>query len=189
MWSYNDNSKEEIIDKCTLNVPVFPSLTNVLHVDGLLTNLINISQLCYDNLHVTFGKNSCFILDDFNNCLMIENMSIDNYYTIGDNHMCKSVKVDESVLYHKNLGHTNFRNFINQLNMMLWKVYLWLSINIQNMQCMSKEYISMCCTKCHCMLLNHIVLNYCIWILRDILRLKLWMKKLIKMRILISWTY
>ncbi|XP_073138460.1 uncharacterized protein [Henckelia pumila] len=50
--TYGGGSKGNIVGKGTLDVADLPKLCNVLHVEGLTTNLIIISQLCNDNLHL-----------------------------------------------------------------------------------------------------------------------------------------
>lgn len=84
--TYGGSSKGKIIGKDTLDVNEFPKLLNVLHVDGLLANLISISQLCDDNLHVKYDKNSCYVLNKTGECLMTGNMCIDNCYLICSNY-------------------------------------------------------------------------------------------------------
>ncbi|XP_073153159.1 uncharacterized protein [Henckelia pumila] len=64
--TYGGGAKGRIIGKETLNVEGFPKLHNVLHVEGLNANLISISQLCDDDLHVKFDKNTCEVFDNTN---------------------------------------------------------------------------------------------------------------------------
>ncbi|XP_073120658.1 uncharacterized protein [Henckelia pumila] len=70
--TYGGGSKVNIVGKGTLNVAGLPKLRNVLHVVGLTTNLISISQLCDENLHVQFDKNECKVFDSSNLCVMID---------------------------------------------------------------------------------------------------------------------
>lgn len=39
--------------------PSYPYLEDVLLVEGLTTNLINISQLCHQGLNVSYNKSGC----------------------------------------------------------------------------------------------------------------------------------
>ena len=54
--TFGDGGKGTILGSCSLKVLGMPKLENVLLVDGLKVNLINISQLCDDNLLVQFTK-------------------------------------------------------------------------------------------------------------------------------------
>ncbi|CAA0813114.1 Unknown protein [Striga hermonthica] len=54
--TYGGGEHGNIIERGTLNVEGLPKLQNVLLVDGLKANLISISQLCDDNLHVKFDN-------------------------------------------------------------------------------------------------------------------------------------
>ena len=50
--TFGDGERSHVVGKGTLKVNGLPSLNNVLHVKGLKENLINISQLCDQNLYV-----------------------------------------------------------------------------------------------------------------------------------------
>lgn len=78
--TYGDGAKGRIIGLGTLNVESLPKLHNVLHVEVLNSNLISISQLCDDDLHVKFDKNSCQVFDKANICVMTGIRSGDNCY-------------------------------------------------------------------------------------------------------------
>lgn len=68
--TYGDDTKGRILGKGTMNVEGIPKLHNVLHVDGLNSNLISISQLCDDDLFVKFDKNICEVFDKSNSCVL-----------------------------------------------------------------------------------------------------------------------
>ncbi|XP_073277698.1 uncharacterized protein [Primulina huaijiensis] len=70
--TYGGGAKGKIVGKGTLNVEGLPKLHNVLHVEGLNSNLISISQLCDDNLHVKFDKHTCEVFDEANICIMTD---------------------------------------------------------------------------------------------------------------------
>ncbi|XP_073137561.1 uncharacterized protein [Henckelia pumila] len=91
--TYGGGAKEKIVGKGTLNVEGFLKLHNVLHVKGLNENLISISQLCDDDLHVKFDKNTCKVFDDANICVMIGSRSADNCYQLGDELACRHSKM------------------------------------------------------------------------------------------------
>ena len=57
--TFRDGSKANVIGKGTINLEGFPTLENVLFIDGLTADLISISQPCDDTLDVKFTKNKC----------------------------------------------------------------------------------------------------------------------------------
>ncbi|XP_073029403.1 uncharacterized protein [Primulina eburnea] len=68
--TYGGGGKERIVGKGIMNVDGLPELHNVLHVEGLNSNLISISKLCHNDLHVRFNKNNCEVFNDANVCVM-----------------------------------------------------------------------------------------------------------------------
>ena len=57
-------------------------MKKVMHVEGLIANLIGISQLCDLNLHVRFANEKFQILDTSGKCILEGNRSLDNCYTL-----------------------------------------------------------------------------------------------------------
>ncbi|XP_075477215.1 uncharacterized protein LOC142518338 [Primulina tabacum] len=90
--TYGGGAKCRIVGKGTLNVDGLPELHNVLHVEGLNLNLIIISQLCDDDLHVRFNKNNCEVFNDANICILSGTRSADNCYLLGEGDDCRSAK-------------------------------------------------------------------------------------------------
>ncbi|XP_075494766.1 uncharacterized protein LOC142532333 [Primulina tabacum] len=111
--TYGGGAKGRIVGKRTLNVEGLPELHNVLHVEGLNSNLISISQLCDDDLHVKFNKNSCEVFDNANICIMTCARSTDNCYQLGEGDDCRSAKTTDLDLWHKKLGHVSFKTLKN----------------------------------------------------------------------------
>ncbi|XP_073133673.1 uncharacterized protein [Henckelia pumila] len=111
--TYGGGAKGRIVGKGTLNVKGFPKLHNVLHVEGLNANLISISQLCDDDLHVKFDKNTCEVFDNANCCVITGTRSVDNCYQLGEELACRQSKIDEFSLWHQKLGHVNFKTLKN----------------------------------------------------------------------------
>ncbi|XP_075515429.1 uncharacterized protein LOC142550075 [Primulina tabacum] len=111
--TYGGGAKGRIVGNGTLNVDGLPILHNVLHVEGLNSNLISISQLCDDDLHVRFNKNNCEVFNDANVCVMSGTRSADNCYLVGDSNNCRSDKVSNLVLWHQKLGHVSFKTLKN----------------------------------------------------------------------------
>lgn len=54
--TFGDGSKARIIGKGVLSTDYMPEMKNVLLVKGLKANLISISELCDEELHVEFNK-------------------------------------------------------------------------------------------------------------------------------------
>ncbi|XP_073121706.1 uncharacterized protein [Henckelia pumila] len=111
--TYGGVAKGRIVGKGTLNVKGFPKLHNVLHVEGLNANLISISQLCDDGLHVKFDKNTCEVFYNANHCVVTGTRSVDNCYQLGEELACRKSKVDEFSLWHQKLGHVNLKTLKN----------------------------------------------------------------------------
>ncbi|XP_073287691.1 uncharacterized protein [Primulina huaijiensis] len=111
--TYGGGAKGRIAGKGTLNVDGLPNLHNVLHVEGLNSNLISISQLCDDGLHVKFDKDNCEVFDNTNTCILIGTRSADNCYQLGEDLVCNHSKVSELNLWHQKLGHANFKTLKN----------------------------------------------------------------------------
>ena len=57
--TFGDGVTARVLGRGTLNVDGFPWFKNVLHVDGLKTNLISINQICDLNLNVNFSRGKC----------------------------------------------------------------------------------------------------------------------------------
>ncbi|XP_075478934.1 uncharacterized protein LOC142519793 [Primulina tabacum] len=111
--TYGGGAKGKIVGKETLNVEGLPKLHSVLHVEGLNSNLISISQLCDDNVHVKFNKHVCEVFDESNICIMTGTSSSDNCYQISEELSCKHAQITELDLWHQKLGHVNFKTLRN----------------------------------------------------------------------------
>ncbi|XP_073063983.1 uncharacterized protein [Primulina eburnea] len=112
--TYGGGAKGRIAGKGTLNnVDGLPNLHNVLYVEGLNSNLISISQLCDDGLHVKFDKDNCEVFDNTNTRILTGTRSADNCYQLGEDLVCNHSKVSELNLWHQKLGHANFKTLKN----------------------------------------------------------------------------
>ena len=100
-----------------MNVSGLPVLDNILLVDGLKANLISISQLCDQDLTVTFTKNDCKVTREDNSVFMKGLRSPDNCYMWSGPSMtsasCLLSQTDATDLWHKRLGHLNLRSLGN----------------------------------------------------------------------------
>ncbi|XP_073064132.1 uncharacterized protein [Primulina eburnea] len=111
--TYGGGAKGRIVGKGTLNVDGLPNLHNVLYVEGLNSNLISISQLCDDGLHVKFDKDNCEVFDNSNTRILTGTRSADNCYQLGEDVVSNHSKVSELNLWHQKLGHANFKTLKN----------------------------------------------------------------------------
>lgn len=91
-----------------------PSLDNVLLVKGMTTNLISISQLCYEGVKVNFTKSECLVTNEKNEFLMRGVRSKDNCYLWSSKETnyastCQISKEDEVNPWHQKLGHLHLK--------------------------------------------------------------------------------
>ncbi|XP_073019283.1 uncharacterized protein [Primulina eburnea] len=111
--TYGGGAKGRIAGKGTLNVDGLPNLHNVLYVEGLNSDLMSISQLCDDGLHVKFDKDNCEVFDNANTRILTGTRSAGNCYQLGEDLVCNHSKVSELNLWHQKLGHANFKTLKN----------------------------------------------------------------------------
>jgi len=89
---------------------------DALLVDGLKHNLLSVSQI-YDQVHkVVFSTKDCEIRNSASGKLVAKGVRTpDNIYILNkiQENKCYLSQTDESWLWHKQLGHTSFKNLIN----------------------------------------------------------------------------
>ena len=86
----------------------------MLLVKGLTTNLISISQLCYQGFKVNFSKEECLMCNEKNEVVMKGIRSKDNCYIwvpqeLNLSSTCVSAKENEVKLWHQKLGHLHLK--------------------------------------------------------------------------------
>ena len=113
--TFGNGVQGRVLGKGTLNMKGFLRLESVLHVDGLKTNLISISQIYDLDLHVNLTRGKCSVVDNFGNCLLKGVRSVDNYYTLSQPYTCHNVSINNVDLWHDILGHLNSRPFLRLL--------------------------------------------------------------------------
>ena len=86
--TFRNGVKGRVLDEGVLDIEGFLRLKNVLHIEGLKANLISISQLCEQDLHVKFSKNKCLMFDKSENCVMEGSRSSDNCYMLTSPFAC-----------------------------------------------------------------------------------------------------
>ncbi|KAH6800650.1 hypothetical protein C2S52_001114 [Perilla frutescens var. hirtella] len=112
--TFGDGKRGKVIGKGKLIVEGMPKLMKAMLVDGLIANLISISQLCDDDMTVVFTKESCRVMNKNNDLFMEEKRSADNCYQL---HVptqcsltCQRTSIEESEISYQKLSHINFRN-------------------------------------------------------------------------------
>lgn len=82
----------------------------MLLVKGDKFCLINISQLCNQNLLIKFTKES-EVMDHSNKQVMEGARTFDKFYKVNNMVKCHKVANDGKEIWHKKLGHVNYRCF------------------------------------------------------------------------------
>ena len=108
--TFGDCAKGTVIVSGLLKVPGMPKLENVFLVNGLKVNLINISQLCDQNLFVQFTKDKCSIIDITNTCVMEGKRSSDNFYLFTCLGTCCTIVLNNLDICHRRFGHISHKN-------------------------------------------------------------------------------
>ena len=73
----------------SLKIPRLSKLKNVLFAEGHTINLISISQLCDEDLHVHFTKDKCIVHNQLSHCHIMEGKrTLDNYYLLTTTMLC-----------------------------------------------------------------------------------------------------
>ena len=78
--TFGDGSNSVIRGIGTVDIPRLPVFEDVWYVDGLKANLLNISQICDNELNVLFTKYECEILDGGGDCMYVGVRTAGNYY-------------------------------------------------------------------------------------------------------------
>ena len=110
--TFGDNNKGRIIGHGSIGKSSSFIIENVLLVDGLMHNLLSISQLCDKGYEVIFDKSKCLINESKNNQVIFEGQKNGNVYTINiakyiNHEKCLASIQEDSWLWHRRLGHIN----------------------------------------------------------------------------------
>ena len=110
--TFGDNNQGNILGKGNIGKLGSVVIEDVWLVENLKHNLLSISQLCDKDYIVKFDKDKCSICDLNGNVLLI-GIRHQNVYVIDfddlSNHKCLSAMHDVVNLWHKKLGHLNFK--------------------------------------------------------------------------------
>ncbi|RDX62902.1 hypothetical protein CR513_58723, partial [Mucuna pruriens] len=111
---FGDNQKGKIVRISKIGKHHFPSIENVLFVEGLKHNLLSISQLCDNGYNVSFNKGEC-IVKNLDGSLMFSAKRQNNLYKINLTDLTNqsvtclvSIK-DDTWTWHKKLEHASLR--------------------------------------------------------------------------------
>ncbi|XP_031283169.1 uncharacterized protein LOC116141838 [Pistacia vera] len=107
--TYGDGKRGKILGKGSLAIPV---LNDVFYVEGLKANLISITQICDKGCVVKFSKNLCQVLNDDGTSMLEGKRSNDNCYLLTKKISCLSSKSDCVDIWHKKLGHMNYKDLV-----------------------------------------------------------------------------
>ncbi|XP_012844734.1 PREDICTED: uncharacterized protein LOC105964776, partial [Erythranthe guttata] len=114
-----DGNKAFVKGESNLDVGGLPNLENVLYVEGLKSNLLNVSHLCdlYDS--VLFTKRKCEVFDRNHMCVLSGYRSSDNCYKIDQTDQVEQSPLATSditdMCYHR-LGNLNFQDLTRNIN-------------------------------------------------------------------------
>lgn len=96
------------------------AIENVYYVKGLKHNLLNISQMCDKGNNVLFTSADCKVTSTTSRNLVLREVRHKNVYKanildpIGEELSCLSATLDNSLLWHKLMGHASFSH-LNRL--------------------------------------------------------------------------
>ncbi|XP_021718849.1 uncharacterized protein LOC110686539 [Chenopodium quinoa] len=112
--TFEDNKKGKIIGKGKIGRSKSHSIDNVFLVEGLMHNLLSISQFCDKGNSVSFTSDSYNIINNKSGKVVLEGTRRGNTYTVDlnliprNNLTCLSVVEDDPLLWHKRFGHASF---------------------------------------------------------------------------------
>ena len=89
---FGGDQKGRIIGKGTVGTNTSTSITNVLLVDGLMHNLLSISQICDKGYDIIFNQSSCKVINQNDKSILFQGYRVDNIYKIDLNDL-KNQKV------------------------------------------------------------------------------------------------
>ncbi|CAJ2671829.1 unnamed protein product [Trifolium pratense] len=111
---FGGNQKGKIIGTGTVGNSSL-SINDVWLVDGLKHNLLSISQFCDNGYVVVFNKESCTVTKQSDNSIIFKGLRKNNVYKINlsdlndQKVMCLLTLSEEKWIWHKRLGHANWR--------------------------------------------------------------------------------
>src|ERR1044072_1275253 len=118
---FGGNQKGKIIGSGTIGYGKSSSIKNVILVEGLMHNLLSISQLADNGYDVIFNQKSCKVISQKDGSILFNGKRKNNIYKISIYHLekqntkCLLSVNEEQWVWHRRLGHFSLRK-ISQLN-------------------------------------------------------------------------
>src|ERR1044072_1667541 len=118
---FGGNQKGKIIGSGTIGYGKSSSIKNVLLVEGLMYNLLSISQLADNGYAVLFNQKSCKVVSQKDGSILFNGTRKNNIYKISisdlvkQNSKCLLYVNEEQWVWHRKLGHVSLR-MNSQLN-------------------------------------------------------------------------
>src|ERR1044072_9766518 len=112
---FGGNQKGKVIGSGTISNGSLPSITNVLLVDGLMHNLLSISQLSDKGYDIIFNQKSCKVVSQEDGTILFNGKRKNNIYKIklsklkSQNVKCLMSVDNEQWAWHRRLGHVSMR--------------------------------------------------------------------------------
>ena len=118
--TFEDGSLAWVKDKGSIAIIGYPKLDGVLYVQGLKAYLLSIGQMCDKDYKVNFYQELCEVVNKEGKIVITGHKTMDNCYDINLNSrtplMCYKAKLDPIELWHRRLGHINYRNPVHLVN-------------------------------------------------------------------------
>ena len=106
IFGYNISSK--IIEKGTMVIRDKMKFENVLLVENLKPNLLSVSQTCDQGHICVFDSKKCEIKrKDSGKIVGNVVRTLSNVYILENEEQCYMSQIDESLLWHRRMGHLN----------------------------------------------------------------------------------
>ena len=122
---FGGDQRGKIIGSGTVGNGNLPSISNVLLVDGLMHNLLSISQLSDNGYDIIFNQNLCKAVSQKDGTILFNGKRKNNIYKIklselkSQNVKCLLSVNNEQWIWHRRLGHVSMRR-ISQINKQIW---------------------------------------------------------------------
>ena len=118
--TFGDGSLARVKGKDSIGTLGCPKLNGVLYVKGLKVILLRISQMCDKDHRVNFCQDLCEVVNKEGKVVITRHRTIDNCYAINTNSrkllMCSGTKLNPTEVWHRRLGHINYRDFMDLVN-------------------------------------------------------------------------
>ena len=112
---FGDGSLACVKYKGNISILSCPKLDAVLYVDRFKVNLLTISQICDKDHRVIFFQNLCEVVNKERKVIIIGHRIVGNRYAIilTLKHLLCAIELDFIELWHRRLGHINYRDLVH----------------------------------------------------------------------------